>query len=86
MTKKQIHMGSLVGLAIVALLVVRRAAAAVGPAITPTNPDNLAYTGVNAVGDVLNDGTDNGNFNLGSYIYDIYNPHEINIDNWGKFQ
>lgn len=38
--------------------------------ITPTSPNNFVYRGVNAIGDIFNDGTDNNNFNLGHAIYD----------------
>lgn len=38
--------------------------------VTPTSPNNFIYTGVNAIGDILNDGDDNGNFDLGGATYD----------------
>ena len=47
------------------------AAKEVANAITPTNPNNVFYRGVNAVGDVLDDAADNDSFSLGSYIYDL---------------
>lgn len=45
----------------------RKAAQAVGSAVNPNDPDNLAYQGVNAVGATL---TGNESFNLGYWIYD----------------
>lgn len=38
--------------------------------ITPTSPNNFIYRGVNAIGDIFNDGSDNGNFDLGVATYD----------------
>jgi phage tail tape-measure protein len=50
-----------------------KAAAAVGTAINPVSPDNLAYRGVNAVGAAL---TSNSNFSLGTWIYDVLHPDD----------
>lgn len=44
------------------------AARAVGDAVNPTSDKNLAYRGVNAVGEALTGDTD---FNLGGWIYDV---------------
>lgn len=41
------------------------------PGITPTNPENWFYRGVNGVGDIFNDGTDNDNWSLGTWLYDV---------------
>ena len=41
------------------------------PYVNPTDPRNLAYTGVNAVGSVL---TGDSGFTLGGWIYDITHP------------
>jgi len=64
--------------AVVGIYLLSRAAGkAVGEglnAITPTNPDNIFARGVNAVGDILTDGSDDDNFELGSWIYDITHP------------
>ena len=49
---------------------VGEAATAVGTAVNPADRDNLFYRGVNAVGDVLDDGGLNDSFSLGSSIYD----------------
>lgn len=47
------------------------AAGAVGNAVNPTSDTNLAYRGVNAVGEVL---TGDPSFSLGSWLYDQFNP------------
>lgn len=47
------------------------AAAAVGRAVDPTSGQNLAYRGVNRVGEVL---TGEVGFSLGSWLYDVFNP------------
>lgn len=47
------------------------AAGAVGDAVDPTSDTNLAYRGVNRVGEVL---TGDPSFSLGSWLYDKYNP------------
>ncbi len=46
-------------------------------AITPTNPDNIFYRGVNAVGDILDDGNDDDSFSLGSWLYDLSHSDEV---------
>lgn len=51
---------------------VKAGAQAVATASNPLSTDNLAYRGVNAVGDVLNDGTQNNDFSLGSWIADYF--------------
>lgn len=48
---------------------VKRGAAAVGSAVNPTNPDNVAAAGVNAVGAAL---SGDESFNLGGAIYDLF--------------
>ena len=51
-------------------------AEAVGEAINPTSDQNLIYKGLNAVGDVFDDGGDNDSFSLGSWLYDVTHPEE----------
>jgi len=53
--------------------------AAAGDAITPTNPDNIFASGVDAVGEVL---TGDDNFTLGGWIYDVMNP----VEDDGQYQ
>ncbi|WP_346840159.1 hypothetical protein [Microbulbifer sp. SAOS-129_SWC] len=48
-------------------------------ALTPTSDQNLAYSAVNAVGDVLNDGSDNNDFSLGSWIYEVTHPGDAEL-------
>ena len=78
LTKKLGKIGVLPWIVFVFLLFyAKRAAAntiktAVIPGITPTNHDNWFATGVNAVGDVFNDGDGgNNNWSLGSWFYDV---------------
>ncbi|MBQ0721008.1 MAG: hypothetical protein KBT88_03485 [Gammaproteobacteria bacterium] len=53
---------------------IAKGADVVGDAVNPTSADNLIYKGLNAVGDVFDDGGDNDSFSLGSSIYDLLNP------------
>ena len=46
------------------------AAKTVGAAINPNNPGNVFYSGVNAVGSTV---TGTADFNLGSWVYDVFN-------------
>ena len=46
-------------------------------AITPTNHDNIFNRGFNAIGDILDDGDDNGSFSAGSAIYDLLHSDEV---------
>lgn len=66
--------GAAIGLGLTAVLAlylfkksIAESAAAAGQAINPVNQDNIFYTGVNNVGEVL---TGDENFNLGGWIYD----------------
>jgi len=45
----------------------------VGEAVRPTNSNNIFARGVDAVGDILDDGQDDGSFSLGGFIFDIFN-------------
>ena len=47
-----------------------------GDKINPTSKDNLVYQGVNAVGDVLDNGSDDASFSLGAWLYDITHPYD----------
>lgn len=44
--------------------------------VNPASPDNIVYTGVNNIGDQLDDGEDNNSFSLGSWIYDLFHPYD----------
>ena len=44
-----------------------------GQAINPVNNDNIFYTGVNNVGAAL---SDNPNFSLGSWVFDLFNKDQ----------
>jgi len=46
---------------------------AAGNAVNPASEKNLIYKGVNAIGDVFDDGGDNDSFSLGSWAYDWVN-------------
>ena len=43
-------------------------------AVNPADSGNLVYRGINAVGDVIDDGGDNDSFSLGAWIYDVTHP------------
>ena len=45
-------------------------------AINPTSRTNFINRGVNAIGDILDDGGDNDSFSLGSWIYDYTHQTE----------
>lgn len=47
-------------------------------AVMPTDPRNLVYRGVNAVGDVLNDGQSDGDFNFGRWLWETTHPGQSN--------
>lgn len=51
----------------------KAAAAAVGAAVNPTSRDNLAYRGVNAVGEAV---TGERGWTLGGWLYDWTHPEE----------
>lgn len=51
----------------------KAAAAALGEAVNPTDRDNLAYRGVNALGEAL---TGEGGWTLGGWFYDWTHPEE----------
>lgn len=48
-----------------------------GSKVNPTSRDNIVYSGVNAVGDVLSDGQADNDFSLGAWIYDVTHPQPI---------
>lgn len=54
----------------------REAVDQVAKGLTVTSSENFIYSGVNAVGDIIDDGQDNGGFSLGSWIYDVFHPNE----------
>lgn len=49
----------------------KAAAGAVSNAVDPTNSENIFANGVNAVGDLLDDGQSDDSFSLGGWLYDI---------------
>ena len=51
-------------------------AGAAAGAINPVNNDNIFAAGVNAVGDVLDDGASDGSFSLGASIYNVLHRDE----------
>lgn len=56
--------------ALAALYLLRVAADKASGAVNPSSDSNLAYLGVNQVGDIINDGQDDDDFNLGYWLYD----------------
>ena len=75
MTDKQFYLTAgavLVG----AYFLGHKVAAAAGgavDAITPTNPNNIFYRAVNAVGDTFDDGADNDSFSAGAAAWELLN-------------
>ena len=57
------------------------AVSAVGNAVNPASPQNLVYTGINSVGDVLDNGSRDSSWSLGTWIYDITHPSESDPNN-----
>jgi hypothetical protein len=57
-----------VGVALVVAWVLNRTAKAAGAAINPTDRDNLAYRGVNAVGEAV---SGERGWTLGGWLYDV---------------
>lgn len=49
--------------------------------LNPTSDKNLAYRGVNAVGEAI---TGDQNFSLGSWLYDVFNPPKPTETSTGK--
>lgn len=60
----------------VALLVLRNQAAKAAKAINPVNRENIFYRGVNALGDVVDDGGSNDSFSLGAWLYEVTHDDE----------
>jgi len=54
----------------------KKNAVALGKAVNPANPDNVAYSSVNALGDHYDDGINNDSFSLGAWFYDITHPYD----------
>lgn len=50
-----------------------RAAAAAGEALNPTNPENLAYSGVNAVGEAVTGRP----WSFGAWIWELMHPEQV---------
>jgi hypothetical protein len=55
---------------------IKNAVAAVGNSVNPTSDQNLAYRGVNAVGEVL---SGDPSWSLGGWVYDLTHPSESEI-------
>ncbi|MFC6631657.1 hypothetical protein [Microbulbifer taiwanensis] len=70
----------LTGAAIVGGYLLYRNAAAIGDKVNPTSTNNIVYQGVNAVGDILNDGGDNDNFSLGAWLWEITHPEQVKAE------
>ena len=50
-----------------------RAATAAAKAVNPSDRDNLAYKAANQIGDIINDGENDDDFNLGRWMYNQIN-------------
>lgn len=67
----------LIGIAIgVGWLLLARA----GRAVDPTSSANVAASGVDAIGDVLNDGEADGDFRLGVWVHNMIHGTDYGID------
>ena len=49
----------------------------VGDFVNPASTGNFISRGINAVGDVLDDGADDNSFTLGGWIYDVTHRQDI---------
>lgn len=56
---------------------VSEAASAVGQAVNPTSDQNLAYRGVNAVGEAV---TGDASFSLGAWLFEAFNPGAVQAE------
>ena len=74
------ELGIYVGLIVAGLIVARRAAGSAAAAIDPTSTENVFYEGANNVFDILDDGVDDGSFNLGRWIYETTHPGSVPYD------
>lgn len=59
-----------VGVGVVALLIYARRS------FDPSSDQNVIYRGVNQIGDIADDGTDNDTFSLGRWLYYWLNPQD----------
>ncbi len=60
---------------------VGRSVAGATEKVNPASKENLVYRGVNAVGDVFDNGSTDDSFSVGTWIYDVFHPNE-NFDNF----
>ena len=72
LSNTQIILGAAAAAAVFAFMGNEAAKAALNE-VNPTNPDNIFYDGVNAIGDILNDGEQDQDFNLGAWLFDVFN-------------
>jgi len=49
----------------------KAAASSLAESVDPTSSNNIFYSGVNAIGDLLDDGQSDDSFSLGGWLYDI---------------
>ena len=49
--------------------------------INPVSTDNAIYRGINAVGDVVSDGSDDDSWSLGSAAFEFLNPDIVAQEN-----
>lgn len=69
--------------AIIAWSLYKKTGAAVGVVVDEvstgvdiTSTENWVYSGVNALGDIIDDGQNDNSFSLGSWLYDVTHPNE----------
>lgn len=71
LTNSQLLM--LIGAGVLGVWYLKKSAGDALNAVNPTNNDNIFYSGVNSVGGAL---SDDDNFSLGSWVYDVFNKDE----------
>lgn len=71
MTDKQLII--ILGVAAFGIWYAKKKAGDVVAAVNPVNQENIFHTGVNKIGSAL---SNNPDFSLGSWVYDIFNPDE----------
>lgn len=45
--------------------------------VNPLNKNNVVYRGLNAVGDVVDDGEDDNSWSLGAWVYNVTHADEV---------
>lgn len=73
--KQLLGLGAVV--AVGGYLIWKKGLPAIGDAVNPVNPENVFYSGTNAVGEAL---TGEEGFSLGAWLYDVTNTNTDTIN------